>query len=55
MKQLSEINDPLYCFTAPYCIYSHDKVPLVLAASTEETIDTRGISNYISFFSDEHK
>ena len=43
MKQLSAINDPVYGFTSPYYVYSHDQVPLELAASREDTIDTTGV------------
>ena len=43
MKQLSAINDPLYGFTSPYYVISHDQVPLELAASGENTIDSTGV------------
>ena len=45
MKQLETINDPVYGCTSPYYVFSHDQVPLELAASTETTIDTEGVSD----------
>eukprot|EP00956_Cyclotella_meneghiniana_P020812 scaffold37180_cov23-Cyclotella_meneghiniana.AAC.2 len=43
MKQLSVQNDPVYGYTAPYCVYSHDQVPIELAAKNEVTLDTTGV------------
>lgn len=37
----------LYGFMSPYYIYLHDQVPLGLAAFTEQTISTRGVSHYV--------
>ena len=48
MKQLSAIKDPVYGFTSPYYVYSHDQVPLELAACGESTIDTEGVSLFMT-------
>ena len=55
MKQLLEMNDPLYGFASPHYVYSYDQVPLGLAAFTDQTIDKRGLSRYVSIVLDEHE
>ena len=47
MKQLSVTNDPVYGFTSPAYVYSHDQVPLELAANSEKTIDCKGVSYFL--------
>ena len=41
--QLSVINDPVWGYTSPYCVFNRDQVPIALCASTNTTIDDTGI------------
>ena len=40
--QLSGTKDPVYGFTSPFYVFSHDQVPLELADSNGHTVHTTG-------------
>ena len=40
--KLSEIRDPVWGYTSPYYVFTHDQFPLELAAKNEKTIDNKG-------------
>ena len=43
--QLSEIKDPVYGFTSPKVVFSHNQVPLELLDKNEITIDNLGVDD----------
>ena len=41
-RQLSEINDPVFGWTSPFYLMTHDQVPIELCDSNGSTIDDKG-------------
>ena len=42
-KQLSEINDPIFGWTSPFYIMTHDQVPIELCDKNGSTIEDKGV------------